>query len=379
MRVVKAWVLVILLAVLCAFPARAQTLDELYREQLEASGAEELLQALPEDTHALLERLQIDSLNLDTFAKTDTRSLLGELWDLFQRVASGPLTACGTVLGILLVYAWIDGMRQTLRTEEVSSVFGVICALAACGTVMLPLSEQLQGVCEAMESVSVFMTSFVPVYAGVLITGGQASAAISFQSIVLYAAEFLSWAAGSLIVPLLSISLALGLTGSLTPELKLGRVGAMTSKAATWILTLGMVLFTGILSLQSLAGGVADRISDCALRFSISHFVPIVGGSISEAFSTIRGCLHLLRSTVGCFGIVATLIIILPPLLSCFLWNTMLSVGEMTADMFGLQSFSELLKTAHGITRCLVGVLCVSGLLLTVSLTVVTIAAGGVT
>lgn len=379
MRRAKLVICILALLVLCAYPVQAQTFDELYREQLEASGGEALLDALPKETRELLERLNIDSLQADSFTELDTNSLLGELWELFKTAAGEPLTACGTVLGILLVYAWVDGMRQTLRTEEVSSVFGVICALAACGSVMMPIAGHLERVSEAMKSVSVFMSSFVPVYAGILVSGGQLSAAVSFQSIILYAAELLSWIAGSLIVPLLSISLALGLTGSLTPELKLGRVGAMTGKAATWILTLGMVLFTGVLSLQTFVGGAADKLSDRALRFSIAHFVPVVGGSISEAFSTIRGCLHLLRSTVGCFGVVATLIIVLPPMLSCLIWNLMLSVGEMAAELFGLPSFSELLKTAHGIMRCLVGVLCVSGLLLTVSLTVITVAVGGMT
>ncbi len=379
MRAVKVGVCTIILLMLCVLPTRAKTLDELYREQLEASGGKALLNALPEETRELFERLNIDSLQADTFRELDTDSLLSELWQLFKTVAGEPLAACGSVLGVLLIYAWVDGMRQTLRTEEVSSVFGVICALAACGMVMLPIAGQLERVSEAMTSVSVFMSSFVPVYAGILVSGGQLSAAVSFQSIVLYAAELLSWVASSLIVPLLSISLALGLTGSLTPELKLGRVGAMTGKAATWLLTLGMVLFTGVLSLQTFVGGAADKLSDRALRFSIAHFVPVVGGSISEAFSTIRGCLHLLRSTVGCFGIAATLIIVLPPLLSCLIWNVMLSVGEMAAELFGLSSFSELLKTAHGIMRCLVGVLCVSGMLLTVSLTVITVATGGTT
>ncbi len=379
MRTVKTGICILVLLVLCACPVRAQTLDELYREQLEASGGEALLDSLPEETRELLRRLNIDSLQADTFTELETDSFLGELWELFTTAAGEPLAACGTVLGILLIYAWVDGMRQTLRTEEVSSVFGVICALAACGSVMMPIAGHLERVSEAMKSVSVFMSSFVPVYAGILVSGGQPSAAVSFQSIVLYAAELLSWVAGSVIVPLLSVSLALGLTGSLTPELKLGRVGTMTGKAAAWILTLGMVLFTGVLSLQTFVGGAADKLSDRALRFSIAHFVPVVGGSISEAFSTVRGCLHLLRSTVGCFGVAATLVIVLPPLLSCLVWNLTLSVGETAAELFGLPSFSQLLKTAHGIIRCLVGVLCVSGLLLTVSLTVITVAAGGTT
>ncbi len=37
------------------------------------------------------------------------------------------------------------------------------------------------------------MTSYVPVYAGVLLTSGQAATAVSYQSVVLFAAELISY------------------------------------------------------------------------------------------------------------------------------------------------------------------------------------------
>ena len=180
-------------------------------------------------------------------------------------------------------------------------------------------------------------------------------------------------------MPLLTVSLSLGLTGSLTPEINLGKVGDWVGKVATWLLTLGMFLFAGLLSIQSLTGSAVDRLGDRIMKFSISTFVPVVGSSLSEAFSTVRGCLGLLRSTLGGFGIITSLLIVLPPLLSCFVWQLSLSLCNVGAEMFGLSALSNVLKSAHGVTKCLVGLLAASGVLLVISVTVVTVAIGGKT
>lgn len=366
------------LLLLLTVSVRADTPDDLYREQLEASGGSQLENALPPETRELLDRLGIDIADLSVQTPS-AETWVSTLWQMLRGVAAKPLAASAAVIGVLLIYAWVDGMRHTLKTDETATVFSAICLLSASGAILLPLSQLIEQVCEAMESVSVFMYSFIPVYAAILLSGGQPTAAASFQTLVMGAAQILSYVGSSVVVPLLTVSLALGLVGTLTPELRLGRIGGLTAKGATWLLTLGMVLFTGILSLQSLTGVAADRLSDRAVRFSIAHFVPVVGGTLSEAFGTVRGCLHLLRSSVGGFGIAATLLIILPPALSCVIWNVLLSVTQTAADIFGLSTFSELLKNAQGITKALLAVLTVSGLLLIVSLAVIALAAGGAT
>ncbi len=377
MRLVKIMAVSFCLCLVIFVPVGATTVDELYKEQLESSGSESILESIPEETKDLLSSLNITSLDKDSLNSVDLPTVWNMLFNLLSLVAPGPLAACGTVFGITVLYAWIEGLKNTLHTEETSTVFAVICSLAACGAVMLPIAECVKRVCDSMDSISVFMAAFAPVYAGVLLSGGSTVTALSFQSIVLYAAEFLTYLSGNIILPLLTVSLSLGLTGSLTPEMRLGKVGDWMGKAATWLLTLGMFLFAGLLSLQSLTGTAADRLGDRLIKFSISTFVPVVGSSVSEAFSTIRGCLGLLRSTLGGFGIITSLLIVLPPLLSCFVWQISLSLCNMGAEMFGLSALSDVLKSAHGVTKCLVGLLAASGVLLVICVTVVTVATGG--
>lgn len=377
MRVGKRVLLTVLFLIVFSLPCSAQTVEELYNEQLEASGGEMLLQSLPEETKVLLDKLGISSLQPETFSQADTEHILHELLDILLRLAKGPIASATTVLGIVLLYAWVQGLGNTLGGGENTHVFGVICALTACGTVLLPISACITRVCEAMESVSVFMTSFVPVYAGVLITGGKAVSALSFQSLVLYASELLSLLSTQVIVPLMTASLALGLCGSVSPHIKLGKIGELISKSATWLLTLAMVLFTGLLSLQNLAGTAADTLGNRALKFSIASFVPVVGGTVSEAFSTVRGCLHLLKSTIGCFGMAATALVVLPPLATCLIWNGVLALCHMTSEMFELAVLSGVLKSTQSVLKCLIAVLSVSAVFMIIAVTVVTMATAG--
>ena len=351
---------VLFMVAIGGFGVSAATVEELYAEQLEASGGEELIRALPEETQTLLRDLGIDALDPDAFSALDSSTLWDELWEMMSSALRGPLATGGTVLAVVLLHAWVNGLRHTLRTEEPSAVFGAVCALSVCGGVILPLSECIAAVSEAMTSTKIFMISFTPVYAGVLLSSGRAAAALSFQSVTLAAAQAMAWLSGSIVVPLMTVSLALGVTGAITPELNLGSVGKWLARTAVWILTLGMMLFSGLLSLQNLTACATDNLGTRALKFSISSFVPVVGSSLSEAFSTIRGCLHLLHSTLGAFGIAATAFIVLPPLLQCIGWNILLSVCRTAADMFELRALSGVLEAAGRTVRCLIGVLAAS-------------------
>ena len=353
----------------------AETIEELYNEQLEASGGKELIEALPRETQELLKQLGIAELQpLDAVPNTET--VLQQVLQLAAEALKVPLSTAGAVLAIVLLYAWVEGLRQTVRSEEVSAVFGTVCSLAVCGCLLLPLADCIRTVNEALTSVSVFMGAFTPVYAAVLLSGGQTATALSFQSLVLYASQLLAWLTSGVIVPLMTVALALGVTGSVTPQLRIGGAGSLIGKTAAWLLTLGMLLFTGLLSLQSFAGAAADNLGVRALKFSISSFVPVVGGSLSEAFSAIRGCLQLLRTTLGGFGVAATALIVLPPLLRCLGFSLLLSVCRTAADVFELRVITDVLTASRSAVRNLIGVLCASGAFLIIAVAVVSTAAG---
>ena len=368
-------VLAFILLFLAIFPltASAKTVEELYREQVEASGATELLDGLPYETKQLLEQLGITEIESTDLTDLHPDTLLQELLSLVVQVAHDPLRSCAVVLGVVLLHAWMGGACRTLGNDQGESLFSVISSLVACATVVTPISSCITQTAQVTETLSVFMMSFVPVYAAVLLTSGHALSAVSFQSIVLYAAQLLSLVSHSYIVPLMSISLALGVIGAVASGVRMGRFGEMIGKTAVWVLTIGTMLFTGLLSLQNLAGSASDSLGSRMWRFSLSSFVPVVGASLSEAFSTVRGCLDVLRSTTGAIGMAVSVVIVLPTLLKCVLWNVCLSVCGTCAEVFELGSITALIRSSQSVMKCLIAVLCAGSLFAIIAVTVVTL------
>ena len=376
----RSLLLMIMLTMVMCLPAGAEggaaEWDELYQEQAEASGAGDLPDNLPEETRQLLDQLGITSIDAEGFSSLEPQGVWKALAELTGQEASGPLRSVGVVLGVVLLCALMEGMKQTLRDPSASPVFQVVCVLAACAALLVPLSSCVQAVCRAAESTSVFMGSFVPVYAGILVTAGHAVTAASYQTVVLFAAELITLLATHLLVPLLTVSLALGMAGSLDTGLRLDSLSSAINKGAAWLLGLTTTLFVGLLTLQGIVGGAADTLSSRALRFSLSSMVPVVGGSLSEAFSAVKGCLGLLKSTVGGFGMLATALIVLPPLLQCAVWSLGLALCTAAAELFGLGQTSALLRSAQAVVKTLIAVLAACSLFMIVTTAVVT-AAGG--
>lgn len=376
----RSLLLMIMLTMVMCLPAGAEggaaEWDELYQEQAEASGAGDLPDNLPEETRQLLDQLGITSIDAEGFSSLEPQGVWKALAELTGQEASGPLRSVGVVLGVVLLCALMEGMKQTLRDPSASPVFQVVCVLAACAALLVPLSSCVQAVCRAAESTSVFMGSFVPVYAGILVTAGHAVTAASYQTVVLFAAELITLLATHLLVPLLTMSLALGMAGSLDTGLRLDSLSSAINKGAAWLLGITTTLFVGLLTLQGIVGGAADTLSSRALRFSLSSMVPVVGGSLSEAFSAVKGCLGLLKSTVGGFGMLATALIVLPPLLQCAVWSLGLALCTAAAELFGLGQISALLRSAQAVVKTLIAVLAACSLFMIVATAVVT-AAGG--
>ena len=241
----------------------------------------------------------------------------------------------------------------------------------------MPLFSLIQRIGETVDRVTVFLTGFAPVYAGILVTSGSAAGALSYQTTLLAATQLLTWMIRGLVFPVLTVSLAMGCTGSVTHGFCLDSFSQTLHKTILWALGLFSTLFSGLLSLQQMVAAAGDSLSSRVMRFSLASFVPVVGGLLSEAYSTVVGCSGLLRSTVGSFGLLATVLIIVEPLVSCICWNISLGLAGSAAALFGLPSLEKLCRTAVGAVRVMIAVLAVFALLMVVSTTVLVFAGRG--
>lgn len=142
---------------------------------------------------------------------------------------------------------------------------------------------------------------------------GKAATAAAVNTVTLGAAQFFSQLAVVFLSPVCGTVMGLSVTGAIHPELNISRLAELIKKVSVWGLSLLMTVFMSILSAQTFVRNAADSVLIRTAKFAVSSGVPIVGGTISDAVNTVSASLSLLHSGIGTYGIIAVLVMILPP------------------------------------------------------------------
>ncbi len=368
MKIIIVIVIVLLTLPLCGNAAAFEVdVKETYDEQLEASGADNLGESLPVETRDKLD--EIDILNSDT-ALTEyftPQNIFQSIWEFIKSGGKRPLKALVTCVGVLLFSTAVEGFKSDNKSIK------YVLSLGVAAAVVLPASGTLTACVSALSSAGVFMLSFVPVYAAILVTRGKSLTAAGFSTVMLTVSQAVSALCSFCLVPLTGMQLGLSVAGSTLPDINTQSVGNAVKKASMWVLSLASTVLLGILGIQTVVGGAADSLGSKTAKFVLGTAVPIVGTTVSEALSTVRGCVKLLGSSVAVYGIVAVVLLILPTVIELLLWRISLLLGSSAADILGQTKAAALIRSVDAAVSFVLGIMILVGVLFIISVTVVAV------
>ena len=72
--------------------------------------------------------------------------------------------------------------------------------------------------------------------------------------------------------------------------------------------------------------------------------MPVVGGALAEAYTSVVGSLSLLKGTVGIYAILALFVIGIPIIINLFLWVLAMRAACAVSDLLDCRVCSELLR-----------------------------------
>ena len=187
----------------------------------------------------------------------------------------------------------------------------LVCA-GGCGILLWePLLEIARQLCAQIESWNRFLSGFLPVYAGVLIMGGETSAGAAASGFFLTLLCLLAQALTAFVPPILECFLALSMACCITEQSCLGNL----CKAAGTLLQKGLSLtgklLAALLGFQRISAAQLDRTALRTGQF-LTGTIPIVGQSLSDASEAVLAGIQLLKSGLGMAAILILLAEFLP-------------------------------------------------------------------
>ncbi len=228
--------------------------------------------------------------------------------------------------------------------KQTSDLSAFLCTASAIAAISVPLLEVFRTTADSLDRSGAYITSFVPIYAGIILLSGGAVSAELYSGVTLIGADLMVWAANSVVIPLLTVMMVLAIMGSVFPNSFADAVSNLIKKAVTWSMTVAVTLFSGFVTLRSTLGAKADGFAAKTAKFVISGFVPVVGSAVSDAYSAVKGSFELMRCTVGFAGVVAAAFIFLPPLIELIAFRAMVHIGIFAAEGFDSKAVAKLLK-----------------------------------
>lgn len=329
--------------------------EELYQEQLEESGAGELMDSLPQETQELLRQLGIEGVDWQPLSAVEPQSFFEQMASLAAGELPQPLAAAASIGGVLLLCSLASGMKISFGERQLGSVISVTGTLCACAVIAPPVISCIQQTSQLIEGAGAFLLAGVPVLAGLMIACGQPVSASGWTIFLLAAGNAVSFLSSVVLLPVMNIFLGLSLASSVSPEIRLDSLCSAVAKTVRWVLVLVVTIFTGLLSAQSMISASADGAAVKAGKM-LAGFVPVVGGLLGDAMGTVQSCVKLLKSGVGAFGLLAALCLFLPAVLRCLLWIACCTLCSAAGDLLGISEVTAVLRAASQVLQTLLAV-----------------------
>lgn len=292
----------------------------------------------------ILEQFDI-AYSFEDMSDFSLTELVSSVKDVIAARARAPFTALGTILIVIVFTSLMKCVGETaLINSPSSNMYNLVCVLTAV-TVIAPMLLNAYGNAEnAIARGGDFMRIFIPVFVGITVASGHITSAGIYNAVTLLSAELIVELSRNFLMPLLSVTVALAVSGSIFSNAAVDSIINLIKKLITWSVTVAVTLFSGFVSLKCSLGSKADGFGVKTVKFMISGFVPVVGSAVSDAYTTVKGSFDVMRCTIGLAGTIAIVMILLPPVIELLFYRIVMWIGTAVAEMFSVNSLAKLMK-----------------------------------
>lgn len=268
------------------------------------------------DTDNLMERAELSSLLSEALrALSDGK---GDIVGFFF-----------TLLGATALMS-VGALCQDKLSSAVQTSVGIISSVL----IFTSIAPLINMVSEAIESISAFFASLIPIAVGITALGGGATTA-TVQASGMYAAlSAVGGLGGDMFLSLSSFGLAMSLLSAFSGE-GVGSVCRGLRGLFGWVTGIFTAMITAAFSLQTLVASSADSAAMRAVKYAASGLIPVVGSTVSGAISTLATGLTYAKGVVGGGSILVILYIALSPMVLLLAYRLALSLVMILSDFTG--------------------------------------------
>lgn len=301
-------------------------------EYAEEFDFESVFDALDEDTLGILEEIGITEISYESVFSVEPQKIFDALFNIITEAVKNPLKFTAVSMGILMLTAVASSL--TGNGESVGVIGGGVLSLS----VAVPVASLVTTSFSVLEALLVFTTAFAGVFCAIVSSSGSVTMGVSYASLTVFSNTIFSSALTDFSQPVISALCSVGFLSCFDIYKFTERFSSIIKKLYVFLLSFVGTVFSGLVTLKGVLSEGVDSLSSRSIRFVIGQSLPVVGGAVSETYSTLISSLSLIKNTVGAFGIITVIVFVLPTLLELLMWILSLEISLTASQAFGAEN-----------------------------------------
>lgn len=349
----KIGVIILLLLFFC-IPVRAEEIEE-------ASNIDSIMEALPENAREIFEENGWQTDNIGE--KLSEKGFFLVISDFLMEGFSAVIKSAAAIVSIIL----LSSLMNSFSTGDISGTVDTVCLLSGASFLTFSVYSCIKAAEQTLTAVFGFVTTAIPVYLGLLITGGKAATAQA-GGVVLVACEVMSYICTFILSPVMNAYLAIGMCSAFADKQSINSLMDTIRKLSMWLYSFCVTVFLFIIGTKTAVGTFTDNLSMKTAKFVLGTAVPVAGNALSESATAVAASIGVLRSGAGIYIVAGAVIIVLPLICSLICWRFSLLFLKSFSDVFSCLKISSLMSSCEAVISLLLGLVLLSIALLIISM-----------
>lgn len=345
--------------------------EEIMTAAMSISGTGQLVEALPEDAAKITGRLDEEGLY-------DVGGALKRLWlDILERIEEQiqeNIRAFFSLVLITLSCALCAVLCRDKTSADYISIAGV-CAVAML--FMGSIDGMVYETVDALQQIESYSKAAFPAIFTAAAAGGAVIGSSARYAALCLGLDIIMSTARSIIVPLIYCSLALSLCKGLFDNALVKSLHHFIKWLTGIILTAMTLVFSAYISITGAISSSADVLAVKTARTVISNALPVVGGMISDAASTVLSAANMIKTSAGALSLVAVCALCAGPFVELSLRMFIMKLAASACEMLPCGRLSGFINDIASALAVLLGLLGSISIMLFISfMSVIKVVAG---
>lgn len=314
-------------------------------QEVDLSGVRSYLEQLDRDIQEALPSFSLSKLFDDLRqGKLDLHPV--EIGKSILTLVGKEILGNAPLIGKLLILAVLTAILQQLQSAfggSVGKMAQALSFLVLMGIVLATFQMAMDLAGNAIEGMTGFMQTLLPVMMTMLVALGNFTSAALFKPVVLGSLAFLATLIKTIALPLFFMAAVLKLFNHITDEFKLAKLAGLLEFTGKLSLGIIMTIFIGVMAVQGVTGGVADGVVLRTAKYS-ADLIPVVGKFFKDAVELVVTSGLLLKNALGIVAIVAIALLCLGPVMKMVAMILVFKISAALIEPLGQKELADTLQ-----------------------------------